>query len=533
MVLALAAAAGSAQAATFYVSPAGADANPGTSAAAPWKTVSRVNNAALAPGDVVSFQGGATFSDATLMPGSSGTAAARITFTSYGTGRATLSYPQSAVWLAPGRNYLTFAELDLTTGGAAYTVLAGSSAPGSSYITIRDCSIRNGGATGIGSWQSTDEGWRIESTTLSHIGDSAITTLGNGTVIEGNRISDVGWNASLDWTKHGIYSKGPNHVIANNEITDVPNGQAVSLRYRGARVYGNTIHDTPYAIGFFDYDTSPAPQGTSYVHGNRAWNVTGWFFYYAGQRDPNGRVPSVGFVVASNSVSLTGATEAVNVSEAREAPVTFANNVVTGSYSSAFRPLAGKTFEFNNAWSGGAFNVPTGSVSDVFGAPGISSPSGFAPLTGSPVIDRGSAVVPGLAYARRCDGIALSYCGLAPDIGAVESAILPPSPLSPTLPPPSPEPGAAVLPTVTISSPAADGAVGRSLKVVASARSDSAIAGLAFLVDGKQICRLPAGSGSCVSRLHPGDHTIMVRATDATGDVGSASQLVRSARGRD
>jgi Right handed beta helix region len=188
VVLVFVAATGTAQAATLYVSPSGSDSNAGTSTAAPWRTVSRVNNAALQPGDVVSFEAGATFSDATLMPQSSGTAASRITFNSYGSGRATLSYPQGAVWLAPGRNYLTFQGLDLTTGGGAYTVFADSNAPGSAYITIRDCVIRNGAATGIGSWQTTDAGWRIENNTITHTGDSAIILLGNGAVVDGNRI---------------------------------------------------------------------------------------------------------------------------------------------------------------------------------------------------------------------------------------------------------------------------------------------------------------------------------------------------------
>jgi hypothetical protein len=523
---------GTAQAATFYVSPSGSDSNAGTSTAAPWKSVSRVNNAALLPGDVVSFQGGATFSDTTLMPRTSGSPTARITFNSYGTGRATISYPQGAVWLAPGRSYLSFQGLDLTTGDAAYSVFADSSAPGSSYITIRDCVIRNGGATGIGSWQTTDEGWRIENSTLTHIGDSAIILLGNGAVVDGNRISDIGWNGNLAWAKHGVYSKGPNQVISGNEITGVPKGQAISVRFHGARVYGNSIHDTPYAIGFFDYDTSPAPQGTSYVYDNKVWSLSGWFFYYAGQLDPNGRVPSVGFVVANNSVSLAGATEAVNVSEARDASVTFANNIVMGSYSSAFRPLSGKTAEYNNAWSGGAFNVPTSTTSDVFGNPGISAPSSFTPLSGSPVIDRGSQSVPGLVYRNSCDGSALGYCGLGPDIGAVEASTstAPPAPTTTSTPPTTTTPP--VAPTVTISSPAADGVVGKSLVAQASATSDSAVVKLAFLLDGQQFCELQGSSGSCETRVGGGTHQIMVRATDSTGDVGTASVIVRSARGK-
>ena len=77
-------AAGHAAAATFYVGANGNDANAGTSTTAPWRTVGKVNAVAFAPGDRVLFQGGETFSDATLMPPTSGTAGSPITFGSFG-----------------------------------------------------------------------------------------------------------------------------------------------------------------------------------------------------------------------------------------------------------------------------------------------------------------------------------------------------------------------------------------------------------------------------------------------------------------
>jgi hypothetical protein len=410
--------AGSADAATYYVSPSGSDRDSGHSAAEAWRSVWRVNRAALRPGDVVRFAGGATFTDQTLMPGRSGTASAPITFGSYGGGLATISNGRGAVWLEPGLDHLVFDGLRLTSGGGVTVFADSGSAPGSSDITIRNSVLFNSSASAIGSWQPTDTGWRIVNNTITHTGDSAIISFGRGTVISRNRISDVGWNAGIDWDKHGIYSKGPYHVITGNDIRGVPDGQGVSLRFRGARVYRNAIHDVDDAIAFFDYDPGAQPKALSYVYGNKIWNVNGWFFYYSGQRDPQGRVPSVGFVVASNSAWLTGATEAVNVSEERNADVTFANNLVAGSYRSAFRGLAGRTSEHNNAWSGGAFNIPS-TASNVRANPRIVLPS-FAPAAGSPLVDRGSISIPGLPFRRACDGTPFSFCGSAPEIGAVE-----------------------------------------------------------------------------------------------------------------
>src|SRR5262249_20714151 len=45
---------------TYYVSESGNDANTGTPVQNAWRTIARVNQQALAPGDTVLFQGGAT-----------------------------------------------------------------------------------------------------------------------------------------------------------------------------------------------------------------------------------------------------------------------------------------------------------------------------------------------------------------------------------------------------------------------------------------------------------------------------------------
>lgn len=73
---------------TYYVSPSGSDTNSGTSISTPWKTVSKVNGKSLSAGDTVCFEGGATFSGTTLTTKGTGTATSRITYTSYGTGKA-------------------------------------------------------------------------------------------------------------------------------------------------------------------------------------------------------------------------------------------------------------------------------------------------------------------------------------------------------------------------------------------------------------------------------------------------------------
>jgi hypothetical protein len=79
---------GIASATTYYVSSSqGNDANSGTSAAAPWKTIAQVNGQTFQPGDSVLLRRGDVWNES-LAPPSSGNAGNPITFDAYGTGPA-------------------------------------------------------------------------------------------------------------------------------------------------------------------------------------------------------------------------------------------------------------------------------------------------------------------------------------------------------------------------------------------------------------------------------------------------------------
>lgn len=98
------------------------------------------------------FQGGATFSDATLMPDESGSAARPIVFASYGAGRATLT---GGVWF-DGTHYATFRAL------AIRTAWQGINATGHG-ISVVDCDVSG---VGIG-LNVKGSSWVVEGNTLS------------------------------------------------------------------------------------------------------------------------------------------------------------------------------------------------------------------------------------------------------------------------------------------------------------------------------------------------------------------------------
>ena len=74
-----------ANAASYYVDPAGSDSNSGGSPASAWRTLAKVSGWKYQPGDTVYLKRGGMWRE-TLQPMSSGTATQPITFTAYGSG---------------------------------------------------------------------------------------------------------------------------------------------------------------------------------------------------------------------------------------------------------------------------------------------------------------------------------------------------------------------------------------------------------------------------------------------------------------
>ncbi len=109
-------------AATYYVSPTGSDSNSGTAQNKAYRTVGKINQLSLKPGDSVLFEGGATFSDAGLLltSGDGGSSSSPVTIKSYGTGRATLA-PTSDVRAIDIQNVAGFIFQDLILVGNGLT----------------------------------------------------------------------------------------------------------------------------------------------------------------------------------------------------------------------------------------------------------------------------------------------------------------------------------------------------------------------------------------------------------------------------
>ena len=106
----------------YYVSTSGDDANSGTSASAPWKSIFKLNQTSFAPGDSILFKRGDIWDGvnaATIIPATSGSAGHPIIWGAYGTGpNPVITYAsrrnQTSDWSYEGDNIWSTGGLALT-----------------------------------------------------------------------------------------------------------------------------------------------------------------------------------------------------------------------------------------------------------------------------------------------------------------------------------------------------------------------------------------------------------------------------------
>jgi hypothetical protein len=285
---------------TYYVSDTGNDSLAGTSTATPWRTVKRVNTQKLKAGDKVLFQGGKSFSGGLLVPaGEGGTSAAPVTFSTYGSGRATINSGSLAGFeiidtLGVSISNLRFVgstavPSKIAAGIWVHTAIANKSL---SFLRISNCEVKNYGFEGIGIGVPIGSGATINDVGIDH---SDIHGNKYGGIIVTGTAGYANKNYTFDHLR--VYdnpgnpqSNGPlgsGIYLANVDTALVQrcvvynNGAAgaapvgmwaagstrVTFQYNEA--YNNHTRTTTDGGGFnFDWDTTNSTMQYNYSHGN-------------------------------------------------------------------------------------------------------------------------------------------------------------------------------------------------------------------------------------------------------------------------
>jgi hypothetical protein len=216
--------------------------------------------------------------------------------------------------------------------------------------------------------------------------------------------------------------------IHDNTISNF-GARAIVLGGPNASVIGNRISVGQTAITYAQDPT--AGDGSTTIAYNKIWGVfAGGIAIGASTRES--------FVVVNNSIrALSGAA----ISVARVPSLTLANNFVRGLHVFALELIRPASLsEHHNVWwrdagppffaygttvpatyaTLAAYQLASGAgQSDRVTDPLASDPA-FVPAPGSALLNAGSTAVAGATYVASCNGQPFSYCGAAPEIGAVE-----------------------------------------------------------------------------------------------------------------
>jgi autotransporter-associated beta strand protein len=303
---------------TYYVAPAGNDANDGVNTATPWQSINKVNTTTFQPGDNILFKRGGTWSGA-LRPQGSGNATSQITLSAYGEGAKPLingAGNWTALWLE-NQNYWTIDGFEVTNmaGGSGGNRSGIRVRGGSDGSTINRIRILNNDIHDIHATPNVDDGARnwggiyilidepgkandvlVQGNTVVTVQGMGICFWGEwenagggmnyancspGVVVRDNKV----WRTSGD----GILVLGSdNELVEYNEVAYVGelSGTAQNIaaawptRHRNGLWQYNHVHHTKWldANDSTAFDNDGFVEGTTYFQYNYTHDNQGGFF---------------------------------------------------------------------------------------------------------------------------------------------------------------------------------------------------------------------------------------------------------------
>ena len=225
---------GNLSAADYYIDPAGNDSNAGTSPAAPWQTLGKVNATVFQPGDNVLFKRGGTWVG-TLSPQGSGNSSARITLGAYGEG-AKPRINGNGAWAVITLSSQSYWTID----GFEVTNPAGDTSNGRSGIrvdwsgsgTMQGIEILNNDVRDIYGIKNVNDGGRNNGGIFFWINEPGKA---DGVLIEGNTVKNIygqgiAFNAEAEYMGGGMnYANCSPNVVARGNTVLTTSGDGILM----------------------------------------------------------------------------------------------------------------------------------------------------------------------------------------------------------------------------------------------------------------------------------------------------------------
>ncbi|CAM5451155.1 hypothetical protein GCM10010329_34240 [Streptomyces spiroverticillatus] len=232
---------------TYYIdSQSGSDTATGTTPTTPWRTLTRANQHTFLPGDTLRFAANRTWTGQ-FAPKGSGTAAAPVTATSYGTGSKPVIAGNATVpsaVLLENLSHWTLDGLEVTNGTGGTTWRTGVEVRAKDIGPVPGITLRNLHIHGMDGIAQVGKGNIGSAGILVNVRGNTTPTYFTDMLIENNEIADTkaygittwstwmrreGWNElwgelGIPTSEYGPFTPSTNLTIRNNYVHDVGSG---------------------------------------------------------------------------------------------------------------------------------------------------------------------------------------------------------------------------------------------------------------------------------------------------------------------
>jgi hypothetical protein len=368
---------------TYYVSAAGSDSNAGTSSAAPWKSLTKVGQAVLKPGDTVSFRKGDTWTGG-IVTAQSGTSAAPITLNSYGTGNApTVTGGKSGNCIRINGSYTTVDGLRAVACGYAGFSLTGD------RDVVRNSSASNN-AVGLKIGAGSDFG-KYTGNSLTNNNVMNVNTPGT------NCGTASAVNCSDDSGAFGVLINGNDNEFSGNTVSG-STGKSYDFNQDGGafEIYNGNRNNIHHNVSVDNNNFSELGKSSGTADGNMYRYNLVRSTCGASCSEAKGLIargtgtsfgPTNGTVFEFNTVYLTGSvSEAVVCHATCPSSTVVRANILVGVKNALYMNGSGWT-EKQNVLNGPT-NITPDSTSTTAAAGFVSAPANLRLTSTSPAIDR-------------------------------------------------------------------------------------------------------------------------------------------------
>ncbi len=220
-------------AADYYIDPAGNDSNIGTSMAAPWQSLGKVNATVFQPGDKVLFKRGGTWVG-TLSPQGSGNSTSQITLGAYGTGAKPLINGNGnwAVITLSSQSYWTIDGFEVTNPASNDSSRSGIRVDWSGSGTMRGINLLNNDVHDVRGIKNVNDGGRNNGGIFFWINEPGKA---DGVLIQGNTVKTIygqgiAFNAEAEYMGGGMnYANCSPNVIARGNTVISTSGDGILM----------------------------------------------------------------------------------------------------------------------------------------------------------------------------------------------------------------------------------------------------------------------------------------------------------------